>query len=148
MDNMGDEDDAFDEGADVPPVTTVEETVSRKCVRDNFKRICPRRPVRSCSHPGCLNGGPTPPMRMGIEAMLRAANCLFASPDNHPRETPSRPSCPPRDLARTTQRDWDAEFGGCGGTWDSRTGPKSATRTARRGPTKRLLKRNLRGYLP
>ena len=42
----------------------------------------------------------------------------------HPRETISRPSCPPRDLPRTTQRDWDAEFGGCGGTWDSRTGAK------------------------
>ena len=53
MDKMCDEDDAFDEGADVPPVTTVEETVSRKCVRDHFKRIGPRRPVRSCSHPGC-----------------------------------------------------------------------------------------------
>ena len=56
----------------------------------------------------------------------------------HPRETISRPSCPPRDLPRTTQRDWDAEFGGCGGTWDSRTGAKPATRTARRGPRERL----------
>ena len=90
MDKMCDEDDAFDEGADVPSVTTVEETASRKCDRDHFKRIGPRRPVRSCSHPG--------PVRMGIQAMLRAANCLFASPD-----TPLK-----RD---STQRDWDAEFG-------------------------------------
>ena len=51
-DKMDDKDDTFDEGADVPPVTTVEETISRKCVRNHLKRICPRLPVRSCSHPG------------------------------------------------------------------------------------------------
>ena len=52
MDKMEDEDDAFDEGATIPSETTVEETVSRKCVRVHSKRISPTRPVRSCSNPG------------------------------------------------------------------------------------------------